>query len=157
MEKHQKTRIVTALCAVSMMGMGSLALSSGLAYIAREFSHVGTVWIQLLVTGPVILQIPMGLMAGWLSTKFSRKKLILFSIALFLLCGILPFFVHVFPLILLMRIFYGGAIGLCTTLSGSLTFLLFFGGRRALPRHRTDRSLCHAGRYVLYPDRRFLI
>ncbi|MEM5780547.1 MAG: MFS transporter [Lawsonibacter sp.] len=125
MEKHQKTRIVTALCAVSMMGMGSLALSSGLAYIAREFSHVGTVWIQLLVTGPVILQIPMGLMAGWLSTKFSRKKLILFSIALFLLCGILPFFVHVFPLILLMRIFYGGAIGLCTTLSGSLTFLLF--------------------------------
>lgn len=125
MKSRKKALLITALCAVSMMGMGSLALSSGLAYIAREFSGVGIVWIQLLVTCPVLLQVPMGLLAGWLSTKFSKKSLIVVSIAVFLICGLLPFFVHLFPLILIMRVFYGGAIGLSTTLSGSMAFEYF--------------------------------
>ncbi len=125
MDKKKRGLLIAALCAVSMMGMGSLALSSGLAYIQQAFPDVGTVWIQLLVTGPVILQIPAALVASWLSTKFSKKSLILFSIALFLFCGVVPFFIRDFTVILILRILYGAAVGLGPTVSGSLGFQAF--------------------------------
>ena len=125
MEKRNNGMLVAALCAVSLMGMGSLALSSGLAYIQQEFPDIGTMWIQLLVTGPVILQIPTALMASWLSTKFPKNFLILFSAALFLFCGVVPFFLHNFWLILALRILYGAAIGLGPTVSSSLIFQVF--------------------------------
>ena len=125
MDKKKKIMLVAALCAASMMGMGSLALSSGLAYIAREFPDIGTVWIQLLVTGPVILQIPACLLASWLGTFFSKKKLIIFSVILFLFCGVTPFFIKNFWVILILRILYGAAVGLGPTVSGSIAFQAF--------------------------------
>lgn len=125
MHKRSNAPLIAALCAVSMMGMGSLALSSGLAYIQQEFPDIGTVWIQLLVTGPVILQIPTGLLASWLSTKFSKRSLILFSILLYIFCGVVPFFLRSFWPILVLRILYGAAVGLGPTVAGSVTFQVF--------------------------------
>ncbi len=125
MRKQKKNLIVIALCAASFMGMGSLALSSGLAYIQQEFSDVGTMWIQLLVTGAVLTQVPVSLLASWLCTKFSKRSLILFSALLFLFCGVTPFFLHNFAVILVLRILYGAAVGLGPTVSGSMAFQLF--------------------------------
>lgn len=107
------------------MGMGSLALSSGLAYIQQEFSDVNIMWIQLLVTGAVITQVPASLFASWFCTRFSRRGLILFSICMFLFCGTVPFFLHNFTVILILRILYGVAIGLGPTVASSMIFQLF--------------------------------
>ena len=117
--------IKIALCAVALMGMGSLAASAGLSYIADEFPQIPQVWLQLLVTGPVLLQVPVGLSASWLSSRFSPKTLLLAGIALFLICGVTPFFIHSFVLLLLLRVLYGAAIGISTTLASSLCFFYF--------------------------------
>ena len=125
MNRQRKTLIIIALCAASFMGMGSLALSSGLAYIQQEFADVDIIWIQLLVTGAVLMQVPVSLFASWFCTRFSRRSLILFSVCMFLFCGVTPFFLHNFTIILVLRILYGTAVGLGPTVASSLVFQLF--------------------------------
>lgn len=125
MNIQRKTLVIVALCAASFMGMGSLALSSGLAYIQQEFADVDIMWIQLLVTGAVITQVPASLLASWFCTRFSKRSLILFSVCMFLFCGVTPFFLHNFTIVLVLRILYGAAIGLGPTVASSLVFELF--------------------------------
>ncbi len=107
------------------MTSGGLAITPGLAYIARAFPEVSDTWIKFLMSGAALTQIPVGLCIGWLTTRYSKRKLLLFSCVVFIVTGLLPFFIHSFPVLLISRILFGATSALPMTLGTSLCYDFF--------------------------------
>ena len=124
-------RLKAALCALSVLTMGALAVASGIADMAAAFPHIPVPLIQMLITAPILVQTPVTLFSSIFCRYASKKRLLLLACALFLGGGLTPCFVHVFPVILLMRCVYGAGIGLVVPLVASLTAEYFQGGERA--------------------------
>lgn len=127
----QKGRVMVCLFALSALQMGALAVASSIADISGSFPEVDTTLVQMLITLPILVQTPVAVACGWFCKRFSAKALILTANILFLFGGLLPFFVHSFPVIVLARCLYGAAIGLQIPLVSTLTIEFFDGGLRA--------------------------
>lgn len=126
-----KLRIKAALCAVSMLTMGALATASGVADLAAAFPQVPVRLVQMLITLPILVQTPVTLFGSVFCRYISKKKLLLLACVLFLIGGLTPFFIHVFPVIMVMRCLYGAGIGLVVPLTASLAAEHFEGRQRA--------------------------
>lgn len=70
------------------------AFSSVLMEIQNAFPDASTTMIQMLLTLPSLVSIPMGLIAGILCSYFYKKDLILFSMIAMFVGGIIPLFSH---------------------------------------------------------------
>ena len=126
-----KTRVKIAVFATALLGMGTIASASGMAYIKEAFSDVSTTWIQLLTTIPTVSQLVTTLCIGLLITRWSKKKLILTGILCWIIGGLTPFFVHVFPVMIVMRLLFGVGLGLTIPLATSIIAEVFEGQERA--------------------------
>lgn len=70
------------------------SFSSVLANIASVFPDVSTTSIQMILTIPSLVSIPISLCAGLLASYFYKKDLVLFALGCQLVGGMLPIFVH---------------------------------------------------------------
>lgn len=70
------------------------AFSPILVEIQNAFPEASVTMVQMLMTLPSLMSIPMGLFAGVLCSYFYKKDLVLASMVFMLVGGILPLFVH---------------------------------------------------------------
>ena len=103
----EQRKLKIALAALSALTMGALAVASGVADLAEAFPDVPVFLIQMLITAPILVQTPVTLFSSWLCRFASPKRLLLLACILFIVGGLTPYFVHVYPVILLMRCVYG--------------------------------------------------
>lgn len=127
----EQRKLKIALAALSALTMGALAVASGVADLAEAFPDVPVFLIQMLITAPILVQTPVTLFSSWFCRFASTKRLLLLACILFIVGGLTPYFVHVYPVILLMRCVYGAGIGLVVPLTASLAAEHFQGAERA--------------------------
>ena len=70
------------------------AFSTVLVDIQSAFPDASATLIQMLLSLPSMISIPMGLISGILCSYFYKKHLVLFSITTMFIGGILPVFWH---------------------------------------------------------------
>ena len=128
---YSKRSIRTGIYLVSSLQSGAFAVSAGISDMARAFPDVPVQLVQMLLTIPVLIQMPITLMADQITEHFSKKRLLIFACICFVAGGLVPFFVHVFPVIMAMRCVYGIGIGLTLPLGASLVTDYFDGEERA--------------------------
>ena len=145
-----KTKVKIAVFALALLGMGAIAAASGLAYIKEAFPEVSTTWVQMLTTIPTVSQLITTLCTGILVTKWSKKKLILIGVIFWVVGGLTPFFVHNFPIMIIMRLLYGVGCGITLPLSTTIIAEVFAGHERAVMLGWQNSFLMLGGMFYTY-------
>lgn len=70
------------------------SFSSVLATIGEAFPNISTTGVQMILTIPSLVSIPISLCAGILASYFYKKHLVLFALGCQFVGGILPLFGH---------------------------------------------------------------
>ncbi len=89
-----KKGIKAAILTISFVQLGTNGVAAILADIAREFPHVSTTTIQLLMTFPSLFIVGLTLISAWLSNFVSKKILVYLGLVLVSVSGILSFLFH---------------------------------------------------------------
>ena len=111
--------------------MGTTAITPILGLLSAEFSDVSMTMIKMLVTMPAIFIMVICLLTGWLSTKISKKKLILIGIVLYMIGGLGGGMAKSYGSLLGFRVVLGFGIGLIMPLVASVITDLFDGEERS--------------------------
>lgn len=121
MEKTSKGRVKVGiyLCAILMMGV--IAVSSNIANIIGAFPEANqTLVITYLISIPCLIVIPMTIITGRLMRSIPKKTLMLIGVLLWLIGGVVPFFMDSLNAILIMRIVFGIGLGMVQSLCAAL-------------------------------------
>lgn len=118
-----------AMLSLTLMGLGSNAITPALATLAAQFPNQDVSFIQTVAT--------LSMMAGSLiagavmGKKIKTKTLAILGSILCLIFGILPVFMNSYALILVVRLVFGFAMGLIAPLGNALIMIHFQGNKRA--------------------------
>lgn len=126
----KNTRLKLAVLMISMLQPIIAAASSVLAEIQKQFVNVNENWIQQLISIPFLVTVPATIVAGRLSLRFSKKKLLLFGIGLSTAAGVFPVFVSSFTMIFISRILVGIGVGFVIPFMTGLIADFFLGHER---------------------------
>lgn len=120
-----------AILSISLLTvMASAAISPALNEIKNAFPGISNTDVKLVLTLPSLIMIPFSLLSGWLSSRFSKKKIVFVGLAIYFIFGIGGGFAQSFNQLLLIRGCLGIAIGLLMPISSSLIFDYFEGNVR---------------------------
>lgn len=109
----KEIRLAIAVLAVAIsFGLNIVGISPVLGLVAEKYSGYSTDVIQLLQTLPYAFLIVGALMVGWLTTKFSKKSIVLAGLAIIGICGITPFFFDSFSVLFISRLIIGYGFGI---------------------------------------------
>ncbi|NSY40573.1 MFS transporter [Leisingera sp. ANG59] len=128
----RQPQALALLMAASLTVMANATISPALAGLEQEFADVPDAGflVRLLVTAPslgVMLTAPL---AGWLTDRSGRRRVLLAGLWLFLLCGTAGFYLPGLQLMLASRFGLGIAVGLIMTAQTALIGDYFAGARR---------------------------
>lgn len=101
------------------MLMAALALSPGIKMLMNTYG-VDNAAATLTITLPYLVSIPFTVLTGRLTYYFSKKKLSLIGTAIIIITGLLPYWIHNFSYILIVRSLMGIGLGLLFTITPSL-------------------------------------
>ncbi len=107
----KNTKLKLAMLMISMLQPIIGAANSVLSEIRKAFGSISESSVQQLVSIPFLVTVPATILAGRLSLRFPKKKLLLFGIGLTTAAGLFPVFVHDFTLIFISRLFVGVGVG----------------------------------------------
>lgn len=110
--------------------MAGAAISPALGLIAKAFPDASPTMIKLILTAPSIMIIPFSFLASYLTSKLTKRTIILIGLTIYLIGGIGPQFVPSIELLLLFRLILGAGVGLIMPLSMSLINDYFEGRER---------------------------
>ncbi|MDD3741621.1 MAG: MFS transporter, partial [Bacteroidales bacterium] len=126
-----KKMLKPAILSISLLTvMASAAISPALNEIKNAFPGISNTDVKLVLTLPSLIMIPFSLLSGWLSSRFSKKKIVFVGLAIYFIFGIGGGFAQSFNQLLLIRGCLGIAIGLLMPISSSLIFDYFEGNVR---------------------------
>lgn len=118
-----------AMLSLTLMGLGSNAITPALATLAAHFEGKDVSFIQTVAT---LSMVAGSLLAGSVMGKrMKAKTLAVLGSLLCLVFGILPVCIDSFVMILLIRLVFGFAMGLIAPLGNALIMLHFTGDRQA--------------------------
>lgn len=123
-------KIIVAIVAISFIQGLQYGVSPILNDISKHFPEVSISLVQMLITAPSILAMFVALVAGWLVTKVSRKKLLLFAALASGVTGLMPFLSDCFSLLFISRTIYGIPLGIATALNAVVVSAFFEGRKR---------------------------
>ncbi|MBY6057742.1 MFS transporter [Leisingera daeponensis] len=128
----RQPQALALLMAASLTVMANATISPALAGLEQEFAEVPDAgfMVRLLVTAPslgVMLTAPL---AGWLTDRNGRRRVLLAGIWLFLLCGTAGFYLPDLQLMLASRFGLGISVGLIMTAQTALIGDYFTGACR---------------------------
>lgn len=127
----RKNKIKAAILAISVVQMGTNAISPILADIAAAFPQADSSSIQFLMTFPSLFVIVVSLLAASLTRRISKKYIVAVGCGLFSLSGVLSWLFHgSLPLLFLWAAFMGVGIGLVVPMATSLVSDCFEGGEQ---------------------------
>lgn len=110
--------------------MAGAAISPALGLIAQAFPDASETMIKLILTAPSLMIIPFSFLSSYLTTKMTKKTIILLGLTIYLIGGISPQFMSSIKLILLFRLLLGAGVGLLMPLGMSLINDYFTGEER---------------------------
>jgi MFS family permease len=126
----EKMKIIVSIFCISFIQGLQYSVSPVLGRIQEHFTGVNVNLVQMLVTAPAFVGIIAALVTGWLVTKISKKKLLLFSGFVAGVTGFMPFFSDNFTLLFFSRTLYGISLGLATALNVAVVADFFQGTER---------------------------
>lgn len=111
MERNKK--IAVSVFAVAFaFGLNITGISPVLGTLSEKYQEYGTSTVQLLQTLPYLLLIVGSLLIGWLTTKLSKKKIIILGLIIVGICGTAPVFTESFAVLVLTRLLIGFGFGI---------------------------------------------
>ncbi len=115
--KMLKPTIISISMATVMAGA---AISPALGQIAKAFPDASPTMIKLILTAPSIMIIPFSFLSSFLTSKLTKRTIIMIGLAIYLIGGITPQFVSTIQLLLTLRLLLGAGVGLLMPLAMSL-------------------------------------
>ncbi|MEN8075814.1 MFS transporter [Clostridioides difficile] len=102
-----------------VLGLNIAGIAPILGVLNKQFTQ-GTSGIQLLQTISQVLVMVGAMAIGWMTTKMSKKKLILIGFAILLVFGCLPFFLGEYETIFFSRLLMGFGFGIISPLNAAI-------------------------------------
>ena len=93
-------------------GLNITGITPVLGVLNTKYHAYGTSMVQLLQTLPYLLIMVGSLTVGYLTTKISKKKIIVIGLLIIGICGILPFFTDIFTILFISRLLIGFGFGI---------------------------------------------
>ena len=129
MSDKTKAKVSLLLSAMGMMTF--LAQAAVIAAMVQEFPDTSVSLIQMIISIPSLISIPLGLVAARLAKRFLKKTLIIFGTCCYLVGGILPYFFHFnAQVILVCSCIIGVGMGIAMTALTALICEFFEGAER---------------------------
>ena len=100
--------------------MAGAAISPALGLIAQAFPDASPTIIKLVLTAPSLMIIPFSFLSSYLTTKLTKRTIIMFGLVIYIIGGIGPQLLSSIEIILLFRLLLGAGVGLLMPLSMSL-------------------------------------
>ncbi|MGM8364351.1 MFS transporter [Virgibacillus sp. W0181] len=100
--------------------MAGAAISPALGLIAKAFPDASPTTIKLILTAPSLMIIPFSFLSSYLTSKLTKRTIIMIGLAIYLIGGIVPQFVPTIELLLALRLLLGAGVGLLMPLAMSL-------------------------------------
>ena len=108
-----KRRVAASVFIVAFaFGLNITGILPVLGILNEKYQQYGTSAVQLLQTIMYLLLIVGSLMVGWMTTKISKKNITLLGLLIVGCCGVLPFFMESFAVLLIARIVIGFGYGI---------------------------------------------
>lgn len=117
MNRMLKPTILSISMATVMAGA---AISPALGLIAQAFPDASETMIKLILTAPSIMIIPFSFLSSYLTSKITKRTIIMIGLIIYLIGGIGPQLVSSIELLILFRLILGAGVGLVMPLSMSL-------------------------------------
>ena len=111
MSKNKKIAASIFITAFAF-GLNITGISPVLGELNERYHEYGTSTVQLLQTISYLLLIVGSFLVGWLTTKTSKKKIIMAGLFIIGVCGVIPFFTESFAALLLLRLLIGFGFGI---------------------------------------------
>lgn len=115
--KMLKPTIISISMATVMAGA---AISPALGLIAQAFPDASPTIIKLVLTAPSLMIIPFSFLSSYLTTKLTKRTIIMLGLVIYIIGGIGPQLLSSIEIILLFRLLLGAGVGLLMPLSMSL-------------------------------------
>ncbi|CAM3262235.1 MFS transporter [Filibacter tadaridae] len=110
--------------------MAGAAISPALGLIAKAFPDASPTMIKLILTAPSIMIIPFSFLSSYLTSKLTKRTIIMIGLFIYLIGGIGPQFVPTIESLLVLRLILGAGVGLVMPLSMTLINDYFAGKER---------------------------
>jgi MFS family permease len=130
LNRFEKAKIIVSIFCISFIQGLQYSVSPVLGLIQEHFTGVNISLVQMLVTAPGFVAMIAAIVTGWLVTKISKKKLLLFAGFIAGASGFMPFLSDSFPLLFFSRTLYGISLGLATALNVAVAADFFQGAER---------------------------
>lgn len=125
--KMLKPTIISISMATVMAGA---AISPALGLIASAFPNANPLLIKLILTAPSIMIIPFSFFSSYLTSKITKKMIVLIGLVIYLIGGVGSQFAPTIEILLIGRLILGAGVGLVMPLSMSLIHDHFTGKER---------------------------
>lgn len=120
-KKNIKGRIaISVFIAAFAFGLNITGVLPVLGVLNEKYQQYGTSMVQLLQTIQYLLTIVGSLIIGWLTTKLSKKKITLMGLFIVGCCGVTPFFIDSFELLLFTRLLIGFGFGIISPMNTAI-------------------------------------
>lgn len=110
--------------------MASAAISPALGLIAKAFPEASPTMIKLILTAPSIMIIPFSFFSSYLTSKITKKSIVMIGLTIYLIGGVGAQFSSNIETLLILRLVLGAGVGLIMPLSMSLINDYFEGKER---------------------------
>src|SRR5690625_2231620 len=109
------------IIAISMATvMAGAAISPALGVIAKNFPDANPTLIKLILTIPSLMIIPFSFVSSYLTTKITKRSIVLIGLIIYMVGGVGPQFVSTIEAIIALRLLLGIGVGLLMPLADSL-------------------------------------
>src|SRR5699024_295404 len=92
--------------------MAGAAISPALGVSAAHFNDAGPVMSKLILTAPCLTIIPFSFFSSYLTTKMSKRMIVLIGLTIYVITGVGAQFSNSIELLLLSRFLLGAGVGL---------------------------------------------
>lgn len=121
---HKKIAVSIFLIAFAF-GLNITGIMPILGVLNQQYASQGTSAVQLLQTLPYALLMVGSLLIGWLTSKFSKRNIALVGLTVIGVCGVLPFFLGGYIMLLLSRILIGFGFGIASPINTAIVAEFF--------------------------------
>lgn len=116
MTVKRKTAISVFMVAFAF-GLNITGIMPVLSLVSEQYSGYSTTLIQLLQTVPYGLLMVGSAMVGWMTTRWTKKRLQIFGLLVIAVTGVLPFLTDSFIVLFAARILIGFGFGIVSPLN----------------------------------------
>ena len=110
--KHKNIKIALSVFLTAFaFGLNITGISPVLGVLNTKYHAYGTSMVQMLQTLPYLFIMVGSFSIGWLTTKISKKKIIMAGLLIIGVCGIVPFFTESFTILFISRLLIGFGFG----------------------------------------------